>query len=101
MNNYQDVDVHFIGCCLSTCVGVLLVSRQGGRGEGEGGREGAAEDKFRDCVLPTVTCPACAKVVAVAGATVSNPLLPLNWPSVGAARRDRVACVLVSHSMPN
>ena len=43
---------------------------RGGEGEGEEGRG----DRFRDCQLPTLTCPACAKLVPVAGATVSSSL---------------------------
>lgn len=46
------------------------------RGDGEGGREGEGEgggsgERYADCQLPTVICPACAKLVSIAGATVS------------------------------
>ena len=52
--------------------------RQGGREE-EGGREGASnEDKYKDCAMPTIVCPSCAKVVTVAGATVNNILWLFN-----------------------
>ena len=43
-------------------------------GEGDGDREGERQgrERYSDCKLPTTVCPACSKLVAVAGATVSG-----------------------------
>lgn len=51
--------------------GFRAVSRGEGEGKGEGGMGGSGE-RYADCQLPTVTCLSCAKLVAVAGATVSG-----------------------------
>ena len=61
--------------CVCVCTGMDPSGFRGGvKGEGEGEVREGREESYADCQLPSLTCPSCAKLVSVAGATVSRSL---------------------------